>query len=170
MMTVIIGTPDSGKSALAEELALQTGDPYRYYLATMKVMDDAAAERVAKHRTQRAGKGFVTVERERDISDLAESLDHAAQATVLLECVSNLVGNEMHDDPQWANLKDERFAEAVVSDIVHLAERVHHLIIVTNTYAQEDSGYDDDTCLYVNLLDKVNERLILIADRTIDLR
>lgn len=176
MITLIIGTPDSGKSEQAEELALKTGDQVRYYLATMKVMDEAARERVAKHRAQREGKGFVTIERERGIVDVADLLDDGPSSTVLLECISNLVGNEMHDGMQWDRLQDpfdalgDRFVETIVSEIMHLAKCVHHLIIVTNTYASEDSGYDDDTILYVKLLNRVNERLILVADRMIDLR
>ncbi len=167
MMTLIIGTPDCGKSARAEELALQTGDEIRYYLATMKVMDEAGSRRVAKHRALREGKGFVTIERERDLAGLACELKDAERSTVLLECVSNLVGNMMHDEPRW---EAERFAEAVVSDIVQLAEKVRHLIVVTNTYEDDGSGYDDDTRLYVKLLNGVNDRLTEMADRVIDLR
>ena len=62
MITLVIGKPDSGKSELAEELALSGGYKNRYYIATMKVMDEAGKARVEKHRKMREGKGFVTLE------------------------------------------------------------------------------------------------------------
>ena len=48
MITLIIGTPDSGKSALAEDLALANDCRNRIYLATMKVCDDESKRRVDK--------------------------------------------------------------------------------------------------------------------------
>ena len=51
-MIAIIGGPNSGKSAKAEELALRTGlKPY--YLATMKVLDYTGRQRIEKHREMR---------------------------------------------------------------------------------------------------------------------
>ena len=99
MICLVIGTKDSGKSALAEDLAMATGDMYRIYLATMKVYDAAGQERVEKHRKQRAGKGFVTVELFYSISEIDKYIQKAGDTTVLLECVSNLVGNEIYENP-----------------------------------------------------------------------
>ena len=89
----------TGKSALAEELAMNTGDATRYYLATMEVFDNEGSMRVERHRKARAGKGFITVEKPYDIWDLEGEVMDIGSATVLLECVSNLVGNEMNENP-----------------------------------------------------------------------
>ncbi len=177
MMTMVIGTRDSGKSALAEDLCLKTGDERRYYLATMEVLDDAGRERVQKHLEKRRGKGFVTIERTRGIAGALKDMQDREHATVLLECIANLVGNEMHgtDPERLALLRDqgrgeELFADAVVSDIVRLGNGVHHLIAVTDVFPAEDDGYDEETRLYVRLLALVNERLIRMADRVADVR
>ena len=53
MTSIVIGKSNTGKSLLAEKLALETGDEKVYYLATMNVMDDAGRERVEKHKKQR---------------------------------------------------------------------------------------------------------------------
>ena len=175
MTELIIGTTDSGKSALAEDLAMQTGDSRRYYLATMKVCDNEGRKRVEKHRKMREGKGFVTIERQCALSGIADDIDEPGEVTVLLECVSNLVGNVLHDRPdRIVHLKSDgsgksAFADEVADDIAGLADRVRNLIIVTNEYAMED-GYDEETRLYVELLGIVNERLRDIADRTFDLK
>ena len=175
-MTVLVtGTADSGKSALAEDLAMQTGDVRRYYLATMKVCDDDGRKRVEKHRKMREGKGFVTIERQCAISGITNEIDDPGEVTVLLECVSNLVGNMLHDRPgRAAQLLSDRsgrtaFADEAAGDIAKLAGMVHNLIIVTNEYETED-GFDEETGLYVELLGAVNARLCDIADRKYDLR
>ena len=174
MTVLVIGTADSGKSALAEDLAMKTGDRFRYYLATMKVCDDEGRKRVEKHRKMREGKGFVTIERQSALSGIADEIDKPGEVTVLLECVSNLVGNMLHDMDRITQLKSDgsgknAFAEEVSGDISKLAGKVRNLIIVTNEYKMED-GYDKETGLYVELLNIVNERLSDIADRTYDLR
>ena len=175
MTVLVIGTADSGKSALAEDLAMQTGDSRRYYLATMKVCDNEGRKRVKKHRKMREGKGFVTIERQCALSGIVDDIVKPGEVTVLLECVSNLVGNVLHDRPdRIMHLKSDgsgksAFADEVADDIAELAAKVRNLIIVTNEYAMED-GYDEETRLYVELLGIVNGRLRDIADRTFDLR
>lgn len=176
-MTVLVtGTVNSGKSALAEDIAMHTGDSTRYYLATMKICDEEGRRRVIKHRKQREGKGFITVEMQYNIGRFPEKITSPESSTVLLECVSNLVGNEMHEGRAGvrALLNDpegrEGFADGIAEDIGKLARAVNNLVIVTNSYEDHDEGYDEETALYVKLLDMVNERLALIADRTYDLK
>lgn len=172
MITVVTGTSDSGKSSLAEDLAVHTGDRYRYYLATMRICDEEGRKRVLKHKRLREGKGFITLELERDIGDAAKLIPDPEQATILLECVANLVGNEMHDDMIMPDADSvcTGFADRIFSDIKRLAQNVGNMIIVTNEYAERDNGYDDETRLYVKLLKLVNDRLYEFADEMYDMR
>ena len=62
MTRLIIGEPDSGKSAAAEEMAMRCDTPRVYYLATMLVLDEDGRRRREKHRKQREGRGFLTLE------------------------------------------------------------------------------------------------------------
>ena len=142
MISLVIGAPACGKSGLAEELSLRTGDLDRYYLATMLVMDSQGAQRVEQHRKS---------------------------STVLLECVSNLVGNEMHEDPFYRDLDADSFAEGITEEIRGLAGKVHHLIVVSTIYPPEDPSYDKSTLRYIRYLDTVNQRLRVLADEIHDL-
>ncbi len=174
MTVFIIGTMNSGKSLLAEDLSGKTGDSRKVYLATMKVSDAEGQKRVAKHRKQREGKGFITIEAERDISGVISKIPDPEETTVLLECVSNLVGNEMHDSPEgWSVLNDpekaEAFSDRVFNDIKHISEKVHNLFIVSNDYSDEILS-DPETELYIRLLNLVNDRLGAFSDRIYDLR
>ena len=167
MIILVLGTQKSGKSLLAEELCLALGDSEKYYLATMRVMDHEGALRVEKHRKQRAGKGFVTIERGREITGAVKDMAHPEAATVLLECVSNLVGNELFENPVWREA--DEFADTMVDEIGQLAGAVHHLVIVSSVYPRSDPGYDAATIRYVTYLHAVNERLKALADEVRDL-
>ena len=168
MITLVVGKSNSGKSALAEKLALETGDEKVYYLATMNVMDDAGRERVIKHRKQREGKGFITIEKQRDIAGILDDKSDACKSTVLLECVSNLVANYIFDDP-GADIDLESVAVNVSEEIRNLSGKVHNLIIVTNEYDKDGEGYDESTRNYVETLSKVNELIRKYCDKVYDL-
>ena len=176
MTRMVIGPPDSGKSLLAEELTMETGCRRKYYLATMKILDPDGRARVERHRKQREGKGFITIEKAYDLPALAGELSDAEDAALLLECVSNLVGNEMHDNPARKNADcsdpsgREWLAEEIVRDILAVAELVRELILVTAEYDREGAGYDSDTENYVHLLNLVNEKLLDCVDEIHDLR
>ena len=100
MVTLIIGGPNSGKSQLAEDLVVNSGIDRRYYLATMRVLDEAGEERIIKHRKQREGKGFITLEIPYAIDKAVSLMEEPESSIVLLECIANLVGNEMYDNPE----------------------------------------------------------------------
>ena len=182
MIYLIIGTKNSGKSELAEKLAMESGDSDRYYLATMKIYDEAGSERVEKHRKQRAGKGFITIEQEYNIPEILSRIQNPKESTVLLECVSNLVGNELYENPVWKESlldyiksddiekRKQRFSEYITDEIKQLSAGVKNLVIVTNEYESEAEGYDSETRLYVELLHRVNEKIAELSDEIHDLR
>ena len=160
MVTLVVGVPDSGKSALAEDLTVKmAGDGKKIYVATMEVLDEEGKKRVEKHKKLRDGKGFLTVEAPVEVSKALADVPEIGHATVLLECISNLVGNVMHGDEFRENT-----VEAVVKDVVRLCRMAGNVVLVTNSFPADDDGYEDDTRQYVRCLDEVNERLYKVAD------
>lgn len=176
MMTLIVGVPDSGKSALAEEKVLElSGEGKRIYIATMIPFGEEGRQRVIKHKKLREGKGFFTIEAPVFVSESVKDVQGIGDATCLLECVSNLVGNVMHDgaageempedlDKDGTSALDDLVVENVVSDIRELSELCKNLVVVTNSFPGDDASYDDDTIRYVKLMDQVNQELIGISD------
>ena len=69
-MTVFLsGGAKNGKTALAEDIAVKlAGEGKRFYVATMIPSDGEDRSRIARHREERAGKGFGTLEVGRDIA------------------------------------------------------------------------------------------------------
>ena len=154
MFTLVIGGAASGKSAFAERHTLSlTGR--RVYLATMEPF--GAAERIKKHRRQRAGKGFETVERYTNLSGLHLSTD----TNVLLECLGNLTANELYS-PQGGG------AQAVLDGVDSLLAQCAHLTLVTNEVCSSGTDYAGDTLNYMKNLAQINRKLAVQADCVVE--
>ena len=157
MMLLVCGGAASGKSAYAEEMLCRlSGDAPRVYLATMQPEGEEAAARIEKHRAQRAGRGFATLECYTNLPDAAVPADSA----VLLEDIGNLCANELFD-PAGSGAGA---AEAIVRGAEALKPRCRCLVIVTNEVCSGGADYADGTQNYLRVLAGVNRRLAALAD------
>ena len=164
-MILILGTPNSGKSEYAEKLITADNNHKRAYIATMEPYGDEGVARVNKHRKQREGKGFVTYEKSRAIDELVNDFANDGIGAGLLECVSNLVGNEMHCEANEDKTIEE-LADIIEKEIVKLDEYLDMLVVVSNRFDSSDD-FDEDTRNYVRLTDMVNERLGKKAEQVV---
>nr|WP_255714084.1 bifunctional adenosylcobinamide kinase/adenosylcobinamide-phosphate guanylyltransferase [Pelagibacterium xiamenense] len=87
---MILGGARSGKTSLAEQIALRAGKRPAY-LATAEALDDEMAERVAAHQRMREGR-FDTIE---EPMELAEAIFAAAQDhdVILVDCITLWITN-----------------------------------------------------------------------------
>ncbi|WP_026488882.1 bifunctional adenosylcobinamide kinase/adenosylcobinamide-phosphate guanylyltransferase [Butyrivibrio sp. XBB1001] len=162
MVVLIIGIPDSGKSKMAEDMAVSLSENgSRYYIATMIPFGEEGQKRIEKHRKLRQGKGFETIECPEDLGRKLSNVDGIAGSTCLLECMSNLVGNEMHRE---GALCGNELVNHIIKDVRNLCQRAENVVIVSNSFPMEAPGYDDDTRNYVRALFQVNEELKKISD------
>ncbi|MBL8673028.1 MAG: bifunctional adenosylcobinamide kinase/adenosylcobinamide-phosphate guanylyltransferase [Alphaproteobacteria bacterium] len=92
-LTLVLGGARSGKSRFAESLAARHPGP-RIYIATAEPLDEEMAERIARHRADRAGASWSVVEEPRD---LASALRRAArpEAVLLVDCLTLWLANLM---------------------------------------------------------------------------
>ena len=166
MMTLIIGGSGSGKSAYAEEiLELYTKGRKKYYLATMKAFDEEGEKKILRHRQSRAGKGFITIEQPTEIIQVLEKM-HKGEKTALLECMSNLVANEMFGHSQAKSA--EEVTAKLLKDIQHLASKLSQLVIITNNVSEDGTEYDSTTMAYIKAISDFNVRISEIADRVVE--
>lgn len=158
MMILVSGAASSGKSALAETLAEKLPGR-KIYLATMHQSDGESRRRIARHREMRRGKGFETVEQPLDVA----AAPIPAGSVCLLECLSNLLANEMYDrDPVGSP------ADKVTADVLCLARRAAHLVVVTNEVFS-DGGMSRGVCAdYISALGRINRALALCADTVVE--
>ncbi|GHD56858.1 adenosylcobinamide kinase/adenosylcobinamide phosphate guanyltransferase [Thalassobaculum fulvum] len=136
-LALIVGGARSGKSRRAEALALDWGgEPV--YLATAEPFDDEMRERVAQHRADRQGRGWVTVEEPLDLP-AALAREATAGRTVLVECLTTWVGNLMvHDrpvEPEIARLL-AGLDQGLAADLVLVANEVGLGIVPENRMAR----------------------------------
>lgn len=157
MLHIITGGSGSGKSAFAEEQILKLGPAKRYYIATMHPFDEESKKRVQRHRVMRDGKGFETIERYTHL----EQIGISEGANVLLECMSNLVANEMYEEDG----AHERTVDAVMEGIRHLAGQAANLVVVTNEVFSDVQDYEAETLRYMDYLGKINCRMADMADQ-----
>lgn len=162
MIVLVIGGSASGKSAYAETRLQQMQAARKYYIATMQVWDSEGEKRVKKHRNMRKDKGFLTIEKQRDIAKIEIENEDAW----LLECVSNLVANEMFD------ARDFQAADVVIKKIVGemdaLMKKGKHGVIVTNNIFEDGAEYDDTMQQYLHALGQINQALAQQADEVIE--
>lgn len=155
MIVLVTGGSGCGKSTWAEKLIDTLPRENRFYIATMQVYDEESRNRVQRHRMQRADKGFITVECEKDLENAAVP----GGATVLLEDLVNLTANEMFDGGDTAR---------IVPALKKLALRCRHLIMVTNDIFSDGISYSPSVQAYLRQLAEINRCAAEMADAAVE--
>lgn len=97
VLTFVTGGSRSGKSAFAQQLAEQTGAA-RFFLAACPDLDAEMHERIRRHRHDRQGRNWQTIE---EPLHLTEALSRCpAEATVLIDCLTLWISNLMYKAEQ----------------------------------------------------------------------
>ena len=160
MMMLVTGGASSGKSAFAESAALELPGPH-YYLAAMKPFGEEGERRIARHRALRAGKGFMTVECYQGLGDLGArfasggtSLDAVpfdANGTALLECLGNVVANELFTD-EGDQVDADTALRAVLDGLAHVEGLFGNVVVVGDEVGGDGIAYDHATETYRRVL------------------
>lgn len=154
-MILLTGGSGCGKSSYAEKVCMSMQTP-RYYIAAMKPYGPGGAEKVARHRQMRSGKGFETFERYVDLA----GLKLPERGTALLECICNLTANEMFDED--GNYSDP--CARVLAGVDALRAQCDTLVVVTNDVGSDGGDYGEATRAYMEAVGRINARLAAEAD------
>ena len=183
MIALVIGGSGSGKSAYAEQMAVKAaGNGSLYYVATMQVYDEEGKKKVERHQKMRAGKGFLTIEQPRRLKEAAKKVATEKVSagkvaagvgkTVLLECMSNLVANEMFSEENLSAVMDKEKIRQLSGEIINGVTALHDscdiLIIVTNQTFEDGIRYDASTMDYIRLLGDVNRQIAERAEQVVE--
>ena len=188
MLHIVYGGSASGKSSYAESFAMSLqGEGRLLYIATMypykwntTEIDPETMQRIERHRAMRADKGFDTVECYRHVEHIVAK----RQDVLLLECMSNLLANEMYleqdsDDGGLAETMSEvekagvgmsetlsPVSKKIVQALVNLSTRVQDVVTVTNDVFSDGGSltYDESTREYVKNLAEINCALARVAE------
>lgn len=167
MLHIVYGGSASGKSSYAESFAMSLqGEGRLLYIATMypykwntTEIDPETMQRIERHRAMRADKGFDTAECYRHVEHIVAK----RQDVLLLECMSNLLANEMYLEPDSNAGSDmaetmSPVSNKIVQALIDLSTRVQELVIVTNDVFSDGGSltYDESTREYVKNLAEIN--------------
>lgn len=161
MLTLITGGSGSGKSEYAENLAISYHNPEQFYIATMFPFDKEAFEKIERHKEMRKEKHFKTIECFTGLKDttLKEG------STVLLDCLSNLLANEMYQEQG----SKENCVNEILEGIKHLHRLCKDIIIVTNEVFSDGVLYQEETRTYMKNLGLLNQELAKLSDEVIEI-
>lgn len=162
MLYMIFGGSGSGKSEYAEDLAVKLCPGKKIYLATLQDIDEEMEKRIEAHRAMRKGKHFTTVEQGLSL----ETIDLSGQALVLLECMTNLLANEMYS-PQAQ--KEEPVPDYIMRGIRHIKSQVEDVIVIAQDSFAE-VPMDPEMRRYVRASGQVNQMLAKEADVVIEVK
>lgn len=176
MLYLITGGSGSGKSEFAEGVAAEL---YRqeavqreaaqkkagglFYVAAMQPFDEECVRRIERHRQMRKEKGFSTVECYHHL----ETVQAGPGDVFLIECMSNLLANEMYDvQGRIKSEESERcLEEAVVQPILSLNKKAAHVVVVTNEVFSDGEEYAEESKQYMRLLGRLNRELAEQAEK-----
>ena len=160
MTVLVLGPNGSGKSAYAEKLTAELSAGELVYIATMIPYGEEGLERVDKHKKQRGHMGFITVEKPNRVSEVSVSPD----TTVLLEDVSNLLGNTLFGASCFGN------EDSVFNDITRLCDSCRAAVMVSIDGLTQKPEYDSETNDYIKKLNQLNGRLSDFSDVVVTMR
>lgn len=163
MLILISGGSRSGKSLYAEIRLLELSEAplcARIYLAASGVYDEEMRARVRRHRAMRRGKGFVTIERERDMTGILADIPEGS--CVLIETLTAWAANEMF---RGNSVIDGAYvAEKVYLELEGIIARSEHVVIVSDDIFADSMAYDDTTEAYLRMLASLQIRIASEAD------
>ena len=161
MSTYISGGCKNGKSLYAQRAAKAGGRPL-YDIATMIPCDEEDLARIRRHRDERAGWGFETLERGRDILRLLDDAD--PRGSFLLDSVTALLSNEMFTPGGVRMDAPERVADALAAFV----RRAPNTVLVSDYIYSDAILYDPWTEAYRRGLARVDRALAVACDNVLE--
>ena len=164
MKIFISGGCKNGKSYYAQHLAKALQTDKLYYIATMAPVDNEDDERIARHRQEREGWGFVTIEQPYHIEEVLLCSDH--NGSFLLDSVTALLANEMFSSDGSV---DRLAAERIIQGLSQVADAIDKIVFVSDYIYSDATIYDDTTELYRRSLASIDRYLAGECDAVLEI-
>lgn len=167
MRILLSGGCKNGKSTWAQRLAVAQRRPAAplCYVATMVPVDGEDEERVARHRQERAGLGFHTVELARAAGRLGQLCPKGA--CILMDSLTALLANEMFPPTG----PDPDAPARVAQELAQLLPQFGDMVVVSDYIYSDAVRYDPLVEQYrrgLALLDRTCARLCDVVVEVVD--
>ncbi len=154
MKIFISGGCKNGKSTYAQELAVKQkteGLPL-YYVATMEPVDGEDEARIQRHRKEREGLSFETVEQPKNIMDLL--IKSNCKGSFLIDSTTALLANEMFQ----GGIINDGIVEKIGKELEEVISQLDHVVIVSDYIFSNIEDFSKETKQYqrnLAYLDKI---------------
>lgn len=148
MIVTIIGGTASGKSEIAEDIALKLGGNLCYF-ATMKPYSNESLNKIKRHQELRKNKNFYTIEYHTNIDNIQINKYN----TALFECITNFAANILFDE------QHENPFNIFIKRINLILSSVDNIVFVTGNVFSDTLNYNQSTLKYLKFLSLVNNYL-----------
>ncbi len=138
MKVLILGGSKSGKSLLAQDIAVSFNKKPLYYVATMSPCDSEDITRINRHVKERDGLGFTTVEQEKNIHEICNRCDKSG--AFLIDSITALLSNEM-----FLSEYDENAAQKIACGLKKVIACFENIVLVSDILHADAAIYDDMT-------------------------
>lgn len=163
---LVTGGARSGKSSYALELAESLAER-KLFVATCPDLDAEMADRVTRHKKEREGRGWATIESQIDLASVF-STQARDYDVVLVDCITLWVNNILYiHDQRSVHVDDSTIAELCAAWLQQAGHLEATLILVTN---EVGLGVVPDNALarkYRDLVGTCNQLIAKRADEVI---
>lgn len=157
--TLVIGGIRSGKTALAERYAAESGGEV-VYVATGTAGDEEMARRIARHQANRPDHWGLAEQPIKLADVLEEQGEHSTPPCLLVDCMSLWLSNLLFAGDEVMARERARFLEA-------LANYPGKVIVVSNEVGLGTIGMDPVTRRFCDELGWLNQDLARICNRVV---
>ncbi len=163
-VVLITGGSRSGKSHYAQRRAEALPGP-RTFVATCPVIDGELTERVDRHKRDRAGRGWETIEEQTALVEvMAELRDHPV---VLVDCLTLWINNLLYGASTDQLLTEEEITELCGQLLDQLALCRGTVFLVTNEVGWGVVPADALSRRYRDLVGRCNQLIAQRADEVV---
>ena len=164
--TLIIGGARSGKSTLAQEMALKAGGNV-LFVATAEAGDEDMKKRIEMHRKSRPA-GWTTLEVTRHVGSRI-TRNKTRVKTVIIDCITLLVNNIFmrYDENTDADLAQKEVTAEIKALLDCIDRSDARFIIVTNEVGLGIVPADRVSRIYRDMLGRANQILAEYADEVL---
>jgi adenosylcobinamide kinase/adenosylcobinamide-phosphate guanylyltransferase len=164
MRIFISGGCKNGKSFYAQNLAKAQQVRSLYYIAAMKSVDAEDDERIRRHRFDREGWGFTTIEQAVDIEKILDKCD--CGGSFLLDSLTALLANEMFPSDGTVN---ERAAAKIIKGLEDLTKNIKDIVMVSDYIYSDAFLYDPLTERFRRSLAETDRHAVGICDIVLEI-
>ena len=163
MKIFISGGCKSGKSFYAQNYAKRLAMAQKiadnrnrlYYIATMKPVDAEDDERILRHKREREGWDFTTIEQPFNIERILDRCDH--NGSFLLDSLTALLANEMfpRNDTPGSRINGHA-ADKITTALLQITNNIRDIVFISDYIYSDALLYDSVTEKYRKSLAEID--------------